>query len=94
MSASHPDLGEGAPGLEHVPLDHGRVLLTRNGHPVAALVPVSDLRTLEEIDATEDNHWAEEAERALSQWEKEGRPQGVSLEQVARELGIGMTSNQ
>lgn len=95
MPAS-PEHGEGARAdtaeLERVPLDHGRVLLTRNGHPVAALVPVSDLRRLEEIDASEDAYWADEAAKALRQWEDDGRPQGVSLEKVARELGIEMSS--
>ncbi len=85
---SPKDLFPGA--VEHVALDNGRVLLTSNGHPVAALVPVDDLRVLEGIDEAEDAHWSSAANEAIREWEAEGRPAGIPMEDIARELGIDL----
>lgn len=67
--ASLPLLTEAAPGqlpdaIAHVERGEGRVVLTRDGKPVAAVVPIADLRTLEEDDA-EDAHWSRVADERL-----------------------------
>jgi prevent-host-death family protein len=77
--------------VEHVEHDDVRVVLTRDGQPVAAIVPLQDLRALEELDEAEDAHWSEVADEAVRQWEADGRPAGVPLEDIARELGIDLT---
>lgn len=61
-----------------------RVVVTRRGRPVAAVVPVEDVVLLEEI---EDRLDAEEARKALAEWEASGR-KSTPLETVAREFGI------
>jgi hypothetical protein len=57
--------------------------LTRRGKALAAVVPIEDLKWMEEL---EDRLDIEEARAAL----KEDREQGgrVSLEQLAAELGL------
>lgn len=77
--------------IEHVEQDDARVVLTRDGQPVAAIVPLHDLRALEELDAAEDAYLARVALEAVAQWEAEGRPAGISHEDLARELGIDLT---
>ena len=74
--------------VEH---EHRRVVLTRDGKPVAAVVPIEDLRALEELDEAEDAHWSRVAAAAVTKWEAEGRPAGVSHEELARQLGIDLT---
>jgi prevent-host-death family protein len=66
---------------------NGRVVLTRNGNPVAAVVPISDLQILEEQDA-EDEYWTRVADDALTQWDAEGRPDGVSHQELMARYGI------
>ena len=61
-----------------------RIVLTRRGKPVAAVVPVEDLERLENM---EDRADLEEARRALKNFKKSGR-KGTPLEEVAHELGI------
>ena len=61
-----------------------RVVLTRRGKPVAALVPIEDLSLLEAI---EDHLDAEEFERAKEEFERSGESP-IPLEQVIRKLGI------
>jgi prevent-host-death family protein len=60
-----------------------RIVLTRRGKALAAVVPIEDLKWMEEL---EDRLDIEEARAAL----KEDREQGgrVSLEQLAAELGL------
>jgi len=70
----------------------GRVVLTRDGKPVAAVVPIADLRILEE-DEAEDEHWSRVADEAVMQWKAEGRPAGIPMEDIARELGIDLNAN-
>jgi len=77
--------------VEIVERDDRRVVLTRDGAPVAAVVPLDDLRALEELDAAEDAHWSRVAAEAVAQWEAEGRPAGIPIEDIARELGIDLT---
>ena len=78
--------------VAHVERGDGRVMLTRGGKPVAAVVPIADLRMLEEEDA-EDEYWSRVADEAVRQWEAEGRPAGVPMEDVARELGVDLNAN-
>jgi prevent-host-death family protein len=61
-----------------------RVVLTRRGKALAALVPVEDIRLLEALEDRED---AAEAARRLKAWRRNGR-KGVTLETVAKEYGI------
>ena len=64
-----------------------RVMLTHDGATVAALVPLEDLRRLEEIEAEEDRLDAEEAERAMADI-RAGREHTVPLDRVLTELGL------
>ena len=57
-----------------------RLLLTRNGQPLAAIVPAADMAWLE---ALEDGLDAETLRRARAEWEQGGR-MTVPLDQVAR----------
>jgi prevent-host-death family protein len=61
-----------------------RVVLTRRGKPVAAVVPIEDLKFLEAI---EDHLDADEFQRAKEEFERSGEP-SIPLEQVIRKLGI------
>lgn len=61
-----------------------RILLTRRGKPVAALVPIEDWERLEQM---EDEADLEEARKALRNFKRSGR-KGTPLDDVARELGI------
>ncbi|MGH7121367.1 MAG: type II toxin-antitoxin system Phd/YefM family antitoxin [Acetobacteraceae bacterium] len=69
--------------------DKERVVLTRAGKPVAAVVPIEDVEALEAIEDAED---AAEAQRALAEWEAAGRPAGISLEDFARKYGIDLAA--
>jgi prevent-host-death family protein len=61
-----------------------RVLLTRRGKALAALVPMEDMKRLEALEDQED---AAEAARRLKAWRKGGR-KGIPLETVAKEYDI------
>jgi antitoxin (DNA-binding transcriptional repressor) of toxin-antitoxin stability system len=52
--------------------EHGkkRVVLIRDGKPVAAAVPIEDLEALE----AEDEYWADTVSEAIAAWEAEDRP--------------------
>lgn len=71
-----------------VELDHRRVLLTRDGKPVAAVVSVEDLAALERLDAAEDAFWTAEANTALARWDADGRPAGTSHDELLARHGI------
>lgn len=64
--------------------DEDRVVVTRGGKPVAAVVPIADLEFLEAI---EDHLDAEEYRRAKEEFEQSGEP-AIPLEEVVRRLGI------
>lgn len=66
-----------------------RVILIRDGKPVAAVVPIEDLEALE----AEDAYWSKAADEAINQWEAEGRPAGIPIEDIARDLGIDLTAD-
>jgi prevent-host-death family protein len=77
--------------IEHVVQDDARVVLTRDGQPVAAIVPLHDLRALEELDDAEDAYLSRVAAEAIAKWEAEGRPAGIPIEDIARDLDIDLT---
>jgi prevent-host-death family protein len=64
---------------------HERIILTRGGEPVAAMVPLADLEALEAIEDVQD---AAAAAAALAEWELAGRPAGTSLAELAARHGI------
>ena len=49
--------------------DKERVVLIRDGKPVAAVVPIEDLEALE----AEDEYWSRAADEAIGEWEAAGR---------------------
>ena len=60
-----------------------RIVFTRRGKGVAALVPLEDLAR---VEAAEDRQDAEEIRRRVKEWERGGR-KTVSLEQVSKAHG-------
>lgn len=80
--AAQGELAEAVARAEH---DKARVVLTREGRPVAALVPIEDMEMLEAWEDEQDSGLADEA---IAQWEAEGRPLGPTLEEVATRWGI------
>ena len=75
-------LAEAAAHAEH---GKDRVVLTRGGKAVAAVVPIEDLQALEAAEDAED---AAAYAEALAAWEAEGRPLGATLEELAARWGI------
>jgi prevent-host-death family protein len=73
--------------IDHAADDKARVVLTRDGKPVAAIVPIEDYDALEAI---EDAYDAKLASEAIAAWEAAGRPPGIPMADVARELGIDL----
>lgn len=63
-----------------------RVVLARRGRPLAAVVPIEDVATLE---ALEDQADAEEIRARLTEWKQSGQP-AVPLDAVAREHGVSL----
>jgi prevent-host-death family protein len=61
-----------------------RVVLTRRGKPLVAVVPIEDVELLEAI---EDRTDAEEARAALAEWRAGGSP-SASLDEVLAEHGL------
>jgi prevent-host-death family protein len=70
--------------LERAVQQKERVLLTRRGRPVAALVPIEDLNFLE---ALEDQLDVETVRRAKEEFERRGEPT-IPWEQVKAELDL------
>jgi prevent-host-death family protein len=68
--------------VERAEAEKERVILTRDGRPVAALVPLADVVALEMIGDTADTA---AAVAALTEWEAGGRPLGATLEELARQ---------
>lgn len=67
-----------------------RIVLHRRGKEAAALVPVEDLRLLEEL---EDRIDAQEAKTVLAEMEAKGE-KPIPYEQVRRELGLAGTARR
>ncbi len=59
-----------------------RVILTRRGRRVAAIVPLEDVKTLEAIEDKKD---IEDAKRALKEAARKGT---ISAAQLRKELGL------
>lgn len=57
-----------------------RIILTRRGKGVAAIVPLEDLAI---VEAAEDRQDAEEVRRRVKEWERGGR-KTIPFEQVAK----------
>lgn len=68
--------------------DKDRVVLTRAGKPVAAVVPIEDVLALEAIEDAED---AAAVQQARARWAAEGRAPGIPLEEIAHQLGIDLS---
>jgi prevent-host-death family protein len=80
--SAEPASGRLPDAVARVERGDGRIVLTRDGKPIAAVVPITDLRALEELDGAEDAYWSRVADEAIAQWEAEGRPAGVSHEEL------------
>jgi prevent-host-death family protein len=65
-----------------------RVVLTRRGRPLVAVVPIEDV---ERLEALEDERDAEEVRRRREAWERAGRP-SVSIEDVAARHGVDLAA--
>ena len=76
-----------AEAVDRAEADNERVILTRNGKPVAAVVPLADVAALEAIEDAAD---AETASARLAEWEAAGRPLGSTLEELAKRHGIDL----
>ncbi|HLB79041.1 MAG TPA: type II toxin-antitoxin system Phd/YefM family antitoxin [Dongiaceae bacterium] len=61
-----------------------RVVVTRRGKPVVAVVPAEDARLLEEL---EDRLDLEEARAALEEWKRSGKD-SVPMSAILKEFGI------
>ncbi len=68
--------------LNRVSYSKERIVIRRHGKDLAALVPIEDLRFLEEL---EDRMDLEEARVALAETEKEGT---IPWEEVKKDLGL------
>jgi prevent-host-death family protein len=77
--------------IAHAAEDKVRLVLTRDGKRVAAIVPIEDYDALEAAEDAEDERLAAEA---LAEWEAAGRPPGIPMDEVARELGIDLSALQ
>jgi len=71
--------------VDHAAHDKARVILTRDGKRVAAIVPIEDYDALEAAEDAEDERLAAEA---FAAWEAAGRPPGIPHEEVLAEYGI------
>ncbi len=63
-----------------------RVMLTRRGRALAAVVPIEDIALLESI---EDGADPAEIRRRLAQWERGARP-AIGLAEIAKRYGIDL----
>lgn len=73
--------------IAEVERDQRQVVLIRDGASIAAVIPLDDLRVLEEMDAQEDAHWSRVAAEAVAAWKVGGKPSGVPMQQVLHDLG-------
>jgi antitoxin (DNA-binding transcriptional repressor) of toxin-antitoxin stability system len=73
--------------VDRVEFSHERIILTRDGKPVAAMVPLADVAALEAIEDAADSA---AAAAALAEWETVGRPLGSTLDDLAKRHGIDL----
>lgn len=76
-----------AEAVDRAETGNERVILTRNGKPVAALVSLADVAALEAIEDAED---AAAAAAALAEWEAAGRPLGAALDELVKRHRIDL----
>jgi len=86
--ATRPDADRLCETASRVQHDRQRVLLTRDGKPIAAVVPIEDLEALQALESEEDAHWSVVAEEAVGTWDSEGRPPGTPHEVLLSRYGI------
>ncbi len=67
-----------------------RVVLTRRGKALVALVPVEDIKLLEAIEDRQD---ADEIRKRLAGWERGGR-KGVNLDTLAAKHGVKLSKRR
>jgi prevent-host-death family protein len=79
-----------AEALDRAEHEKARTTLTRNGKPVAVLVPVEDAETL---DAWEDAEDARLAALAHDEWVAAGRPACITLEELAAQHKIDLAGD-
>lgn len=82
--AADPASGPVPDAIGHAEHDDAGVVLTRDDRPAAAIVPLHDLRALEEPDDAEDAFLSRVAAEAIAQWAAEGRRAGIYHEDLAR----------
>lgn len=59
-----------------------RVILTRRGKKIVAIIPIEDLELIEHLEDEED---VRDAQEALAEYHRTG--EAISLEQLKKELG-------
>jgi prevent-host-death family protein len=79
-----------AEALDRAEHEKARTTLTRNGKPVAVLVPMEDAETL---DAWEDAEDARLAALAHDEWVAAGRPACITLEELAAQHEIDLAAD-
>lgn len=89
LPPSEPTADRLAEAAARAERDKERVVLIRDGKPVAAVVPIEDWEALE----AEDAYWSEAADEAVAAWEAQGRPDGIPIEDIARDLGIDLAAD-
>ena len=52
-------------------------------------MPIEDLEALE----AEDEYWSRAADETIGEWKAAGRPAGIPIEDIARDLGIDLTAD-
>ncbi|HJU17657.1 MAG TPA: hypothetical protein VJ770_14470 [Stellaceae bacterium] len=50
------------------------------------MVPIEDL-------GAEDTYWSKAADEAVAVWRAQGRPPGIPIEDIARDLGIDLNAD-
>ncbi len=73
--------------LDRAAVGKERIVLTRGGEKLAAIVPIEDIEALE---AFEDARDAAEIRARVAEWEAAGRP-GTSLEDYVRKHGLDLS---
>jgi prevent-host-death family protein len=71
--------------LDHTVHDQARIVLTRDGKRIAAIVPIEDYDTLEAVDDAQD---AKIAADAIAAWRKAGCPPGTPHEELIARYGV------
>jgi prevent-host-death family protein len=67
-----------------------RVVLSRRGKPVAAVVPIEDISALEALEDARDSALIR---KRMKEWEKAGRP-GITLEEFAKKHRIRLPARK